>query len=521
MNLDPGVYYIITVVSRNASGNISENASVTYSEDEIVPYKTAYIGGVRIKEIQDHDGINPANDIIRNYIYRRDYTIPLPAEAPAGYERSSLSLFTGSYPFISDYSYIDQCTEKMVVTSFQVDLYGIPIRSDGNHLGYNEVAEVSEGKLNGVKVTKFLNNGIPEYRGLVSDEFYYDRNMRLIKQINNKYSGYSFGLPVYHKIMKVIRANVICNSFSCVYDFEYYDPAPVSNNPGWLGLTKKTESIFGTTGSDSVESISNFYYNGAIQGKHTMLSQKIDTVSDGSVMKIKYNYPPDFTASSNVLNTMLDRHMISFPVEQQVWKDNKLVAAYFSKYKQFSPYVINNNEDYRLEINQPLSLSDFTGLNEYGELAQNTLYKKYLTSDYGSFGQLISQQKTDDLPFSYVWGYNYTLPVIKAENLNISNLNSLVGTATVNLDDLITNIGDMTTDAQKNQWRSFNTILRNNAPANALISTYTYKPLFGMTSQTDPNGITTYYEYDGLGRLKLIKDDNGNILKTYDYHYKQ
>jgi YD repeat-containing protein len=79
----------------------------------------------------------------------------------------------------------------------------------------------------------------------------------------------------------------------------------------------------------------------------------------------------------------------------------------------------------------------------------------------------------------------------------------------------------MNTEAQKNQWRTFNFTLRNNAPVNSLISTYTYIPLLGITSQTDPNGVTTYYEYDDFGRLKLIKDDDNNILKTYDYHYKQ
>lgn len=56
-------------------------------------------------------------------------------------------------------------------------------------------------------------------------------------------------------------------------------------------------------------------------------------------------------------------------------------------------------------------------------------------------------------------------------------------------------------------------------PKGAQMTTYTYSPLIGVTSSTDAKGLTTYYEYDGLGRLQNIKDQNGNIVKNYDYHY--
>jgi hypothetical protein len=29
-----------------------------------------------------------------------------------------------------------------------------------------------------------------------------------------------------------------------------------------------------------------------------------------------------------------------------------------------------------------------------------------------------------------------------------------------------------------------------------------------------------YYEYDGLGRLKYIRDLDGNIVEGYDYNYR-
>jgi YD repeat-containing protein len=54
----------------------------------------------------------------------------------------------------------------------------------------------------------------------------------------------------------------------------------------------------------------------------------------------------------------------------------------------------------------------------------------------------------------------------------------------------------------------------------AQVSTYTYKPLVGMTSATDPKGQITYYEYDNYNRLANIKDQDGKILKHTDYHYQ-
>ena len=58
-------------------------------------------------------------------------------------------------------------------------------------------------------------------------------------------------------------------------------------------------------------------------------------------------------------------------------------------------------------------------------------------------------------------------------------------------------------------------------PMHAQMITYTYMPLVGITSLCDINNKVTYYKYDNSGRLKLIRDQEGNIIKKYDYKYQQ
>ena len=56
-------------------------------------------------------------------------------------------------------------------------------------------------------------------------------------------------------------------------------------------------------------------------------------------------------------------------------------------------------------------------------------------------------------------------------------------------------------------------------PSDAFMTTYTYQPQVGVSSQTDLNNRTTFYHYDDQRRLFLVKDDEGNILKKFCYNY--
>ncbi|XZF15433.1 RHS repeat domain-containing protein [Chitinophagaceae bacterium MMS25-I14] len=58
-------------------------------------------------------------------------------------------------------------------------------------------------------------------------------------------------------------------------------------------------------------------------------------------------------------------------------------------------------------------------------------------------------------------------------------------------------------------------------PVGAQMKTLTYNPIVGVTSESDAAGHIRYYEYDGLGRLTLVRDQDGNIIKKVDYGIQQ
>ncbi|MGB4292171.1 MAG: RHS repeat domain-containing protein [Bacteroidales bacterium] len=138
--------------------------------------------------------------------------------------------------------------------------------------------------------------------------------------------------------------------------------------------------------------------------------------------------------------------------------------------------------------------------------AKNSLnyYDKIQFFNYDEKGNVLQYNLRDGSVFTYLWGYNKTYPVAEIKNATFNEVNAISP-----------NIALLEAGNVGEQQR-----IRQSFP-NAMITFFTFKPQIGITSQTDPNGITIYYEYDSFGRLKLIRDHDGHILKTYEYNYKK
>ena len=126
--------------------------------------------------------------------------------------------------------------------------------------------------------------------------------------------------------------------------------------------------------------------------------------------------------------------------------------------------------------------------------------------DYDDKGNPLEVSKADGPHIVYIWGYNHQYPVAKIENATYSQIEGLsyFGSGF--------DLGAY--GLSSNQKSSLRTGL-----SNALITTYTYDPLIGVISITDPSGYTSYYEYDAFNRLQFIKDKDGKVLEQYKYNY--
>lgn len=117
----------------------------------------------------------------------------------------------------------------------------------------------------------------------------------------------------------------------------------------------------------------------------------------------------------------------------------------------------------------------------------------------------------DGMEAVYIWSYKGQYPIAKIEGLTYAEVKNAIGSPTIST--LLRKAKPSAADLN-----SIRTAIKH---AGGHITTYTYKPLVGIASETQPNDYTVYYEYDSFGRLVKVKDQNGSVISTNSYNYKK
>lgn len=128
---------------------------------------------------------------------------------------------------------------------------------------------------------------------------------------------------------------------------------------------------------------------------------------------------------------------------------------------------------------------------------------RFLFSD----GHPVQVRPKDGIPTSYIWNLTANVPVAKIEGLSRAALNQ----------NLVAQLEQADFAQLPSLLMQLRTTLPN--PDKVFLTTYTYKPLAGVETITDPKGYKTTYEYDAFGRLQYVRDPDGNLLNETEYNY--
>jgi YD repeat-containing protein len=192
---------------------------------------------------------------------------------------------------------------------------------------------------------------------------------------------------------------------------------------------------------------------------------------------------------------------INEPLHVKTIKNNVSLKSVATTYKEYSTDMVALH---RAMYSKDSDTNNSGGMN--GTI--NSFVTAYQFNQYDTLGNPLEVQQENGMPIAYIWGYNQTQPIAKIENATYAQVEQYVA----NL---------LTLSNGNNEQNLINALnaLRTALP-NAMVTTYTYKPLVGISTVTDPKGDTQTYHYDSFNRLQFVKDKDGNILSENQYHYR-
>lgn len=354
------------------------------------------------------------------------------------------------------------------------DMYGNevvcePIRYFGNTLSY-EPKKYLYGKLVKKEVFRLVYNHF--YDPVQRDEFEYYPNYRSYQeyQFTNAYPNVSGYYPTW------------------VYVNEFF-----MSKSGYLGtnqLLTKISTRVTETGSTEVRI--GYSYN-----SENLVIREAYTNSAGKLIETKFRYPKDI--NSGVYASMKSLNMLNYPVEKTEFANSSVLASRLTTYKSNSGSYVPDKV-YALETTSPLS--SFTAFNG------STMDSHYNSSKpevkfeyYDSKGNPTQITSKDGITTSYLWDATGNYLMAKVDDATYSQISSLNG--------------KVCSYSSSTLFSSLKSLVPG-----AMISTYSYKPLIGLSAATDQNGVTHKYDYDSIGRLHLIKNDDDHIQSRYNYNYK-
>ncbi|MDY8137075.1 hypothetical protein [Aquimarina sp. 2201CG5-10] len=566
LNLSAGDYYLyLKYVPFGLTPDlpvITGNIRIDYhSANQGTLLEFLFGGGVRIKEVIYK---NYPEDPIETRRFSYSYSDPINPNKSTGVADSKIGSLENRY-HINTKKYlfggVENIAGSFIPRTVQYDVVTkgtIAQLSKGSYIGYKTVTVSEEN--NGY--SRFTYTTAQDYptpatvfgypfhpspnldfkRGLLIKSEIYDADNKKLKEVEN--TNYNF---IENTIAPSYKAysNENCEWIQFYDSYQgYVDTNPSKNIP-----------MCGALGSCLV-----FYYNCGAGGPHYIIKDNLksgwaqlkesvtkdyfyDASGNQSVIENKetYEYNPINYQPKKVTKTIVEggvtdtytnemfyavgnpgyastllasKNMINEPLFIKQNKNGEIIDQVKKQYKEFTPGNIIALEKVQAGAKK----------TENTTTPEDALEDRLIYHKYDSYGNPLEVSQVDGTHIVYIWGYNKTSPIAQIENVTYNEVDQwLLNSYGKNIEDLQT-LSDLDNDtASEDTLRVWLNNLRQavySQKEGTLVITYTYDPLIGLTSVTDPREETMYYTYDNFNRLEYIKDAQGNILSKNKYHYK-
>jgi YD repeat-containing protein len=568
VNLLAGSYTLILTGRMGIDPMESNYLTGVIAWDEGTGQRTTLVrqgGGVRIAKITRSYG-NDNPDKISRYVYRiqedgRDKSSGSLLETAFHYERWLRYLPALSNPVDKFYRF-SQNSAALGATQ-------------GSHVGYSLVTVLNGENGEFGKATYRYNSPreIGDYghyempyppptsydyrRGLLLEQAEFAVSGVTVQKVENKYNYYD-AVVLAQKTGWRVPGDA--NSPTGPGFLGRYASMSYSNVLGYSRLKESRRTNYKIAMSLPTSTLEKYTYN---EGTHRQLTRVIRSTSAQDSTVVQYTYPDDFAAGDAVLDAMKTRHMRNQVIETVTSKKGagtsySLTAAAKKTYVVKGSCIVPDKEwsaplTYAMPTTDPVAT------------ARSIFEDRLLYHGYDSYGNLVEHSLKNGMRTAYVWGYAATVPLAKVDHARpqqvyFTSFEEGAGTTTAQyrtgkrskavngtftVPASITVAGDYVLSYWAREgsatWSYRERAISNYQPGGSIVTdavngyidevrvypkgasmtTYTYEPLIGVTSVTDANNVTAFYEYDAFGRLSCMRDQDNNILECYDYRYRQ
>ncbi|MBP1615130.1 MAG: hypothetical protein H6Q13_2578 [Bacteroidetes bacterium] len=274
-------------------------------------------------------------------------------------------------------------------------------------------------------------------------------------------------------------------------------------------------------------------YPSEVDETFAFVHQKYDMGADRLVKETEETYYDNGTSATRIKEIEYDPDYL-MPVSEKVVNSDLVQAAttysypFSSAYKTDDLYARMIRQNYLTPILEQQVTKDGSAnhlLTEYKGVGQWAFYPgraRYAdfgsTITYGNYtanGQPIYISRNEGSEqVIYLWSYYQQYPIAEIRNVSYTDVCNALGD-----EAFVTTLANKSVPSSAD-YESIRSICE--AHPEAQITTAKYLPLVGITQKTDPKGLTTYYEYDALGRLiqsYILPEGRKQVIEQYDYHY--